>query len=237
MTVGFNRFVRAEWMDSALALASDDVKLDSVRALLQDDLRRELAGEHSRTETVRVLRQIWHAPGSRLTALRDAAVELARAGNDDPVVLHWGMTMAVYPFFGAVGEAVGRQIRLQESVAAPTVLRRVAESYGDRETVSRAAQRVLQSTVEWGVLQRRASGEYVAAPKRKVTLEASAWLVAAALNARRVEAALLEDLHAEPKLFPFDLGPVVQLPDLDLYNIVRQGGGLDVAVLNARQSA
>ena len=61
--------------------------------------------------------------------------------------------MAVYPFWSGVATQVGRLLRLQGSAAAAHVQRRVREQYGERETVSRAARRVLRSYLDWGVLQ------------------------------------------------------------------------------------
>jgi len=55
-------------------------------------------------------------------------------------------------------------LRLQGSAAAAHVQRRVREQYGERETVSRAARRVLRSYLDWGVLQETgAKGVYSAA--------------------------------------------------------------------------
>ena len=140
--------------------------------------------------------------------------------------------MAVYPFFGTAADAMGRQLRLRPSFSAPTVLGRVAETYGDRPTVRRAGQRALQNVVDWGALYRRADGEYVGAEPRPVSPRVSAWLVAAALLSKRTEASPLDALQSEPALFPFELVPPVRLDPTPLYDVVRQGGGVDVAVLS-----
>ena len=62
------------------------------------------------------------------------------------------MALAAYPFWGAVAAQTGRLLRLQGTVAAAQVQRRIKEGYGERDTVSRAARRVLRSFIDWRVL-------------------------------------------------------------------------------------
>ena len=68
------------------------------------------------------------------------------------IAVHWGMAMAAYPFWGAVAAHTGRLLLLQGTAAAVHVQRRVKEDYGERETASRAARRVLRSFIDWDVL-------------------------------------------------------------------------------------
>jgi len=71
--------------------------------------------------------------------------------------------MAVYPFWASVATQVGRLLKLQGSVAAAHVQRRMRESYGERETVSRRVRFVLRSYVAWRVLRETgAQGVYSA---------------------------------------------------------------------------
>ena len=68
------------------------------------------------------------------------------------MLVHWCMCMAVYPFFGTVADAVGRLLRLQGTAGAAQVQRRLRERFGERETVARAARRILRAYIDWGVL-------------------------------------------------------------------------------------
>ena len=85
------------------------------------------------------------------------------------MILHWGMVLAVYPFWGEVALRTSRLLRLQGSAAAAHIQRRIREQYGERETVSRAGRRVLRSYGDWGVLKGSgARGVYAArAPSRR----------------------------------------------------------------------
>ena len=124
---------------------------------------------------------------SELESLRIEGLELLkylpRTGH---LAVHWGMVMAVYPFWSGVAVQVGRILRLQGSVAAAHVQRRIREQYGERETVSRAARRVLRSYLDWGVLQGTGKkGIYTAGTTLAVDdSRLIAWLTEASLHTR-----------------------------------------------------
>jgi hypothetical protein len=120
------------------------------------------------------------------------------------------MVMAVYPFWSGVAVQVGRLLRLQGSAAAAHVQRRVREQYGERETVSRAARRVLRSYLDWGVLQESGTkgiyttGTILAVDDSRLI----AWMVEASLDARANGSAPLKDLIDSPNFFPFRIKPI-----------------------------
>jgi hypothetical protein len=129
------------------------------------------------------------------------------------------MTMAVYPFFSAVAEIVGRLVRLQGTCAAAHVQRRVREQLGERETVARAARRILRCFVDWGVMQEtQKKGVYQAAPVRPVLdKQLAAWLAEATLIASGSDTGALKTLMQTPALFPFSLAPLY-VTDLEYHN-------------------
>lgn len=149
------------------------------------------------------------------------------------------MVMAAYPFWSNVAVQVGRLLRLQGSVAAIQVQRRVREQYGERETVSRAARRVLRSFLDWGVLEETGSkGIYTSGTTLAIEdPRLIAWLTEAALHARVNGAASLKDLLDSPSFFPFRIKSIraesvrAASPRLD---ILRHG--LDDDLVMLRQS-
>ena len=112
--------------------------------------------------------------------------------------------MAAYPFFGAVAETVGRLMRLQGTCAAAQIQRRIREHLGERETVARAARRILRCFVDWGVLQEtREKGVYQAIPAQPVQdKQLAAWLIEAALLAQGTHTSVLQHYYRLPP-FPF----------------------------------
>ncbi|GAA6614684.1 hypothetical protein [Scytonema sp. NUACC26] len=108
-------------------------------------------------------------------------------------------------------------MRLQGTVAASTVQRRIKEKLGERETVSRATRRVLRCCVDWGVLEDTTEkGVYQSAKVQFIDNKAlAAWLIEAALVASHSEIQALGRISQTPALFPFTVSPL-NIRDLDL---------------------
>ena len=125
----------------------------------------------------------------------------------DHVAVHWGMVMAVYPFWAAVAANTGRLLCLQGTAAAAHVQRRVREQYGERETVSRAARRVISSFGDWGVLTgTKEKGIYSQGDTYSIDdPKLISWLIEASLHARSNGKAAIKDLLGSTSLFPFRL--------------------------------
>ena len=211
--IGFSQRVRLEWLEHTanLVLAGNDAAVvnDSLQELLKD--RVSVGGQAergNREKIITILMKVWLNVPAELEPLRDTGLELIRRlPPADHLPVHWGMVMAVYPFWAAVATQAGRLVRLQGTAAAAQVQRRVREQYGERETVSRAARRILRTFIDWEVLRETDSkGVYAAGA---VTLiddpELIVWLVEAALYARGGNPAPLKDLTDGPSLFPFRL--------------------------------
>jgi hypothetical protein len=214
MEVGFSQRVRLEWLECTAQLALQGADRSQIQATLQDLLHDQVsvggtAVRGNREKVITILLRIWVTPTPSLRPLRDEALaHLQSLPEVDHLVLHWGMVTATYPFFGTVAESVGRLLRLQGAASAPQVQRRLREQLGERETVARAARRILRSFLDWGVLKEsRSKGVYQPTPTRPVTdPRVSAWLIEAVLRARGSEAASLRGLAGSPALFPFEVG-------------------------------
>lgn len=211
--IGFSQRVRLEWFERTanLVLAGNDNTTinDSLQDLLKDKVS---IGGHAvrgnREKVITILLKTWLTVPKGLKYLRDDGLDILRKTPlKDRIAVHWGMAQAVYPFWSAVAAHTGRLLRLQGTVAAAHVQRRVKEQYGERETASRAARRILRSYIDWGVLREtQDKGVYA---QRKLTLlqepRIIAWLVEASLHAHRNGSASIKDLLDNPSLFPFRL--------------------------------
>jgi hypothetical protein len=214
--IGLDRLVRLAWLEkvSSLVLAGNDSA--SIKSILQSDLQGAFRSTNTNVrgsidKTITILLRIWLTVPSELDSLRVEGLELLkRVPRRDHLAIHWGMVMAVYPFWSGVATQTGRLLRLQGSAAAAHVQRRVREQYGERETVSRAARRVLRSYLDWGVLQETgAKGIYSGGTTLAVEdSRLIAWLAEASLHARANGSAPLKDLIDSPSLFPFRIKPV-----------------------------
>lgn len=219
--IGFSQRVRLEWLEQTanLILAGNDKAAvnDALQDLLKDKV--SVGGQAkgcNRDKVISILRTVWMTPREEIIALRDDGLNflITQSSSLSPhhlsVAIHWGMVMAVYPFWSGVATQTGRLLRLQGSAAAAQVQRRVHEQYGERETVSRAARRVLRSYLDWDVLQESGSnGIYAAGIALSIEdPQLIAWLAEASLHARANGSAPLKDLIASPSFFPFRIKPV-----------------------------
>ena len=214
--IGFSQRVRLEWLErtASLVLAGNDKATvsDALQELLRDKVSVGGDAERgNREKIITILMKTWLAVPGELEALRNEGLELlTRIPRDSHLAIHWGMVMAAYPFWSSVAVQVGRLLRLQGSAAAAHVQRRVREQYGERETVSRAARRVLRSYLDWGVLvETGKKGIYSAGSSLSIEdTKLLAWLIEASLHARSNGAAPLKDIIDSPGLFPFRIKPI-----------------------------
>ena len=211
--IGFSQRVRLEWLEQTanLVLAGNDkasVK-DALQELLKDKVSVGGQAERgNREKIITILLKTWFSVPRELEPLRVEGLELLKGvPRRDHLAVHWGMVMAAYPFWAAVAETVGRLLRLQGTASAAEVQRRVRELRGERETVARAARRVLRALNDWGVLidsSRR--GTYVVG--QPLTVEQSRlalFLLESLVRSSPVGSAPLEGLSNSPALFPFTI--------------------------------
>jgi len=113
--------------------------------------------------------------------------------------------MAVYPFWANVASHVGRILKLQDSFQLRSIQRRLREQYGQRETVSRSAQRIIRSFVDWGVLQDGEKNGIYMRGKSVILPEPAiiAWLVEAYMHAYPNNATPLKAIIDATCFFPF----------------------------------
>jgi len=240
--IGIDRLVRLEWLERTALLAVAGNERSTIKKRLREILEGAFPSSDadvrgSLDKTMTILVKIWVCPPTYLNPLLHYAWELfSRMPRERHIVLHWGMTMAVYPFWGAVAAYGGRLLRLQGTAAASQVQRRVREQYGERETVSRRVRYVLRSFIDWGVLKETAQkGVYVQGLSCDVDqVDLIAWLTDAFLHAHPGGAAPLKAIIESPSLFPFRIRSIsaAQLTATsDRLDIVRHGLDQDLIML------
>ncbi|MBR8836043.1 MAG: hypothetical protein DSM106950_18970 [Stigonema ocellatum SAG 48.90 = DSM 106950] len=220
--VGFSQRIQLDWLELTANLLLAGSTRQEIQTALDEFLQDQVSvGSESkssgRRKTISILLKIWVAVPKNLEPLRDEALELLRISpSHQHIVIHWGMAMAVYPFFTIVAEKVGRLLRLQGLFAAASVQRRIKEQLGERETVSRATRRVLRCFVDWGVLQdTNEKGIYQPTSLQLVdNRRLVAWLVEAVLVASHSNYQALGVISQTPALFPFMVSSI-NLRDLE----------------------
>jgi len=214
--IGLDRLIRLRWLEKTayLSLAGNDAP--AVKTAMQEELKKVFSSKNmekrsSLDKTLTILMKIWVRPPHEFNHLQDDGLKLlSYLPSEDHIIVHWGMIMAVYPFWGAVAACVGRLLKLQRTVAAGQVQRRIREQYGERETVSRRVRYVLRSFVDWEVLKETAEkGVYDSGLLLNIERpDLIAWLVEAFLLAHHNNSVILRTIFNSTSLFPFRFSPI-----------------------------
>jgi len=225
LMIGFNRTVKLSWLDQTVDLFLAGQTEAEISAILSDSLKDQLsvgssAKRGSREKTITLLLKTWVRVPAHLQEFRDDGILLLkRIRRVERLPLHWGMTMAAYPFWRAVADVTGRLFRLQGGASAQQVQRRMKELQGERETVARSARYVLRAFADWGVIRdSKRKGTYEPANAMPIDDPAIAiWLLEATFFASRADSSDFRGLVRSPALFPF------HLPHLSAERLTRSG--------------
>lgn len=243
--IGYNRTVKLRWLDETLDLFVAGMPDADIYEALSERLKDELsvgstAQRGSREKTITLLMKTWVRVPPPVQELRKAGIHLLQGvRRADRLPLHWGMTMAVYPFWRVVADVTGRLFRLQGTAAPMQVQRRVKELLGEREAVARSARYVLRAFADWGVIvDASKQGEYSPAdPCQIADPELAAWLLEAAVVSTPEGVADFRSLVNSPCLFPFQISRLVpeQLAASSRLEVIRHG--LEETFVRIRQPA
>ena len=211
--IGFSQRIHLDWLEYTANLVLAGNPREEIVAALGERLKEKLSVGNqpergNRDKAITILTKVWVTVPRELQSLRDEGLgHLQCRGPSDRMLVHWCMCMAVYPFFGTVAGAVGRLLRLQGTAGAAQVQRRLRERFGERETVARAARRILRAYIDWGVLlETDEKGLYRGTAKRVIDdAPLAVWAIKAMLFALGEDARSASALLGGPHLFPFDV--------------------------------
>ncbi len=213
LAVGFTQRIQLEWLEWTAQMALAGLSESQIRAELQSRLRPIVSvggDDHksNRGKTVGILLKIWVNNTNELRPFRDEGLSLlAETPVEEHLAMHWGMSLATYPFFGAVVAAVGRLVELQGGVNFAQVNRRMLEKYGQRISIRRGAQRAYYSLHDWGVLMPTEEKTIYTngAPLPIINQRLASWLIEATMFSTSVQSVPLNSAVKSPLLFPFDV--------------------------------
>lgn len=199
--IGFDRYVQLDWCGSTLEAATEAITTEDVKAQIAIVLK----GLESRRKTFDILKRLWLKPLPEFAEFSEKGIELFRTSGADLVApLNWGCAMVTYPFFGKTAEITGRLLSIQGDCSIKEVQRRMAEIYGDRDGVTRAVSRVLQSQENWGMIERVEKGRRLVrkAPIPVVNGQMVTWLIEAVLRytGKAIPVATLQSMAV---IYPF----------------------------------
>ena len=200
--IGFDRYISRSWLDVAIDVAADRMPRTRLIGLLEQDI----VGVEARSKTSIILNRMWLSPHPLLADYVARGVALHAADPDvDTLALHWGSALCSHPFFASIAEFIGRLLHLHGEFTSAQITRRLKEQYGDRASILRAAEAVLQTLVGWGVIKLedpKARLFRARKPMPITSVAASAWLMESAV-ASAGKSLRLSDRHLW--LFPWAL--------------------------------
>ncbi|MEQ9616804.1 MAG: hypothetical protein RLN60_02085 [Phycisphaerales bacterium] len=209
--IGFDREIRAEWLDAVAAKVSDGGSPRDVRNWLDTFLADQLGGKGgggNRGKTITVLSRIWSNVPKPCREIRDRALNLLQhVDSEERLAIHWAMATAVYPFFGDVTATVGRLLALQGDVERHAVLKRLSETWGERPAVSRACRAIWSSLAQWSAMKEGGRrGRYCQLDrKHPASMEVTRLLLESVIRSSDRLAMPLSAISTWPGLFPFEL--------------------------------
>ncbi|MEN8217243.1 MAG: hypothetical protein ABFS56_12920 [Pseudomonadota bacterium] len=220
--IGFSQPIKQVWLDFTVQRKLEGQSPTEIRAALNDFLSDQVSvGNTSRNsnrqKVISILSKIWVNVPQPIKSFRDEGLALfKRMPESTHVAVHWGMVMAVYPFFATAAENVGRLLRLQQYVSTAQLQKRLREKMGERETVSVAARKLLRCWVQWEVLKDTGKrGIYAEMGTHTISdAQLTTWLLESALIASAGQSAVLHSLvNYTPMLFPFNLSSSYFMPN------------------------
>lgn len=252
--IGFSNRIKLEWLEytANIVLARNDSRAikSSLTGMLSEKLKGGLDVRRGSIEkSVSILMKIWVHPGKRLKKFHEKGLMLiSELEVEKHLAVHWGMTMAVYPFWEIVASHLGRLLKLNGVASHSQVRRRVMEQFGQRPTIRDATRRVLRSMVDWGVIRdvmseygKRKEGKYLLGPILSIKEpKLIAWLLESVLHSYGGEPKSFRFAIDAPSLFPFHLDVVSAdqiISATDSLEFVRESSGQDLIYLKREVSS
>ena len=235
--IGFRRNIYLSWLDAAAAYAAETPDPAELRARLDPVVAQQIASPKTRRIALDILVNIWGKSAQQYPMLYGSATALFASATqvDDRIWLHYGMTLLVYDFFRLTTATVGQISRYQETLTPKEVKQKLIAELGQLGSLDKAAERVLFSLRNWGILA-ETEQRYVYRPLRRhfgaSTPDLETWLLAVALTAHPAGELPFEDLLRLPELFPFRFSANADLLRRSgWFEVHRQGSGWDMVAL------
>ena len=231
--IGFRRNIYLDWLDATAAFCAETGDAGELRARLDPIVAEHVIHPENRRMAIDILLNIWLRGGDTYRLLRDEAVRLFAGATApaDRVWLHYGLTLLRYDFFRVTCAIIGQMGRYMDEIAPAEIKRRIFAELGQFGAADKAAERVIFSLRNWGLLadagRRSVYRPVQGLGARDQAIEA--WLLAAALTAHRAEELPFADLVRLPELFPFRFALSVEdLRRSPRFEVHRQGLGWDM---------
>ncbi len=237
--IGFRRNIYLDWLDATAAFCTETDDPQELRIRLDPIIAEHVTHPENRRMAIDILLNIWLRTDECHHTLQNEAVALfAQASTpSDRVWLHYGLTLLRYDFFRVTCAIIGQMSRSSDDLTSAEVKKRLFAQVGQLGAVNKAAEAVVFSLRNWGMLLPGERHLAYRPLRHEVTAEQAgleAWLLAAAVTAHQAEELPFADLVRLPELFPFRFTLTVDsLRRSPRFEVHRQGLGWDMVRLAA----
>lgn len=212
--VGFDRFIALDWANYAFELSSHKDSQVANVSQLKSWLSLRVSGKDATRKTANVLTRLWLDDNPDIAYFHNEALKLRLdAKKNDFVFFHWGMALLIFPFFFETCTQAGRLLTLQSKLTRREIQLRMAEKYSNQGTVPRSVDRVLQSLVDWDVLERLSQQELGLKKQTSSDVLLKKWLLECVVFSTSQKRIPLQGIYKLPVLFPFeynsDVGQII----------------------------
>ena len=230
--VGFDRFIAFHWAEFALDLAAHSpLPTETQVKALKEYLSAFMTGNDAARKTANVLTRLWLNSYPELMEHRTQALGYyPEADVSDHLLLHWGMSLAVFPLFRDVTIQMGRLFSIQGYFHRKDIHNRLMEKYGNLSTLPRSIDRIIQTLQDWKAIQQQKQGQFQHQSYQCKNQNLEHWLISTTIYATPQKRIALSDLYRMPELFAFELNDDVRLKLSTSTRIERDGNNLEYLV-------
>lgn len=228
--VGFDRFVALDWANYALELSLTSEDKNRSISQLNAWLSLRVSGSDAIRKTSNVLGRIWFDSGEEKNYFKSEAQKITLvAKKNDNVIFHWGMAVLTFPFFHETCSHIGRLLSLQTSFTRQEIHVRMAEKYSNQGTIPRSIDRVLQSLVDWKLLEKVSARNLTGQNHKTIDVRVKQWLLEVMVFSAQQKRIPLNSFYKLPELFAFEFnGDVAQIANSSKkVKIERDGGNIE----------
>ena len=185
--LGFDRYMALRWVNMALELRLLNHDPDHAFHQLRKWLYKEIPGKETARKTAAQTRRLWLAKGDQYHELRQQVMDNDLTENKDYwSLLHYGLSLNVFPLFWDVCQITGRLLNLQTICHRSDIHQRVQEKYGNPASTRAATDRVFQTLADWEFLIDR-NGEISVQVISVDDIKLTQWLIFALMSVRSVD--------------------------------------------------
>ena len=227
--IGFSRYITLEWLDETARLTNEFKDPDMVKQALHQIIN-DHEGEEAKRKTIDVLTRAWTRVDESHLLLRNEALNLyPRVNSTEKIMLHWGQLTLAYPIFHDVTETFGRLHDLQGSVSKNQIKRSIKKKWGDRTTLNRTVDRIIQSLTNWGIVKEDNSSLQINKKISTYSMDLERWLLISILEYRKPGLISFNDLKSYSSLFPFTLKiSLSELLNSPRVEVITQGSNISL---------